>query len=135
MNTTDLEKKLEAYQLIINRAIAQKKYPIAIAAAKNALEINPICDVTRTLQSIVHHRQGKYDLSAQNLTNIITTVDSETLDKVQSLLTMYDIPCDIAYYECLQDIHTKIRNDKIIRFVFIYISTLVVGMIYFKFWG
>jgi len=134
MNTTDLENKLQAYQLIINRAITQKKYPIAVMAAKLALEINPVCDITRTLQSIVHHRQGRYDLSVQNLTNIISTVDSDTRYKVQSLLNTYDIPYDLTYYECLQDINAKIKNEKIISIVFLLIMTIVVGFCV-KFWG
>ena len=135
MDTTDMERKLEGYQLIINRAIAQQKYPIAIAAAKLALEINPVCDITRTLQSIIHHRQGRYDLSTQNLKNIITSVDNDTFSKVQSLLTIYNIPCDIAYYECLQDIHSKIKNEKIIRILLLLIMSIVAVGICVKFWG
>lgn len=135
MNTTDMERKLEGYQLIINRAIAQKEYPIAITAAKLALEINPICDVTRTLQSIVHHRQGKYDIASQNLRNIITTVDNDTLTKVQSLLCTYDIPCDTAYYECLQNVHTKIKNEKTIRILFLLTMSIVIVGICIKFVG
>ena len=135
MNTTDMGKKLEAYQLIINRAIAQNKYPIATAGVKLALDINPICDITRTLQSIVHHRQGKYNLSTQNLKNIVSTVDSDTLNKVQSLLCTYDIPCDTAYYECLQNVHASIRNKKISIFLLLLIIAIVVGMICIKFWG
>ena len=135
MNTTDLEKKLQAYQMIINRAITQQKYPIAVMAAKKALEINPICDITRTLQSIIHHRQGRYDIATQNLKNIITTVDSDTRDNVQSLLTMYDIPYDLTYYECLQNVHASIRNDKIIKIVFLFIIAIVAVGICIKFWG
>jgi len=135
MGTTNMERKLEAYQMIINRAIAQNKYPIATAGVKLALDINPVCDVTRTLQSIIHHRQGRYDVSSQNLKNIITTVDSDTLHKVQSLLNTYNIPYDLTYYECLQDIHAKTRNDKIIKIVFLFISIFVVGMICYKFFG
>lgn len=135
MSTTDIERKLEGYQLIINRAIAKKKYPIAIAAVEKALEINPICDITRTLQSIVHHRQGRYDIATQNLTNIITTVDSNTLVKVQSLLDTYDIPYDTAYYECLQNVYTSIRNKKITMIlILLTIAIVAVGFCY-KFWG
>jgi hypothetical protein len=52
-----MERKLEGYQLIINRAIAQNKYPIAMMAIKKALDIHPLCDMTRTLQSIVYNRK------------------------------------------------------------------------------
>jgi hypothetical protein len=133
MDATTLEKKLEGYQLIINRAIHQQKYPIAIAAAKLAVQINPVCDITRTLISVIHHRQGRYDLSSQNLTNIISTVDSDTLTNVQSLLNTYDIPCDIAYYECLQNVHSKISNEKIIKILFLLITIITIGVICFKF--
>lgn len=67
MDAANLEKKLEGYQLIINRAITQDKYPIATAGIQLALNINPVCDITRTLQSIIHHRQGRYDLSSPGL--------------------------------------------------------------------
>jgi len=135
MEMSDMEKKLESYQLIIHRAITQQKYPIAIAAVKKAIDINPICYITRTLQSIVHHRQGRYDLSAQNLTNIISTVDNDTLDKVQSLLNTYDIPYDLTYYECLQNVHAKIKNEKIISILFLLIAIIVAVGISIKFWG
>lgn len=132
MKMTDMERKLEGYQLIINRAIAQNKYPIAITAAKLALEINPICDITRTLQSIIHHRQGRYDIATQNLKNIITNVDSDTRHKVQSLLNTYDIPYDLTYYDCLQDVHSKIKNEKIIIIIFLIIMIIVAVGICFR---
>lgn len=135
MGTTDMEKKLEGYQLIINRAIQQNKYPIASMAVKLAIQINPVCDITRTLHNIIHHRQGRYDLSSQNLANIITSVDSDTLIKVQSLLDTYNIPYDLAYYECLQDIYRKIRNDKIIKILFLLAAIIITVGICIKFLG
>ena len=135
MEPANIEKKLEGYQLIINRAITQQKYPIAMMAVKLALKINPVCDITRTLQSIVYHRQGKYDIAAQDLANIITTVDNETLDKVQSLLNTYDIPYDLTYYDCLHDVYSKIKNEKIIRILFLLITMITIGVICFKFMG
>jgi hypothetical protein len=133
MDTTTLEKKLEGYQLIINMAITHKEYPIAIAAAKLAVQINPVCDITRTLISVIHHRQGRYDLSSQNLTDIIKTVDSDTLCRVQSLLETYEIPHDVTYYECLQNVHSKIKNEKIIRILFLFIMIIITVGICYKF--
>jgi tetratricopeptide (TPR) repeat protein len=132
MNSIDIVKKLATYQLIINRAISRNEYHIAMTGIEQALKINPVCEITQTLQNIIHHRLGKYDKSSQNLKHILKNADKKTLETINNLLATYDLPSDLTYYECMQEIYSKIRNKKIINISLLFIFVIVAITILMK---
>lgn len=127
------ERKLKSYQDIAEAFTEIGRMDIVQKSCDLGLTLNPLCSILKFFKGLSFYKKGMHDKSTEYFTQIVSgkviTYDKET----KLLFQKHHVPFDEVFMESLREVHSKIRNEKILKISFLLIVIIIISLFCFNF--